>query len=55
MILSCQIHYGPYVSDGAPEPDGVIKVVVRKKIIHYHQLYNDRPEPIAFMSVEVDT
>ncbi len=38
-------------SDGVPEPDGVIKVVARKKIIHYHQLYIDRPEPIAFMPV----
>ncbi len=42
-------------SDGAPEPDGVIKVVDRKKIIHYRQLYIDRPDPIAFMSVAVDT
>ncbi len=42
-------------SDGAPEPDGVIKVVVRKKIIHHRQLYVDRPDPIAFMPVAVDT
>ena len=42
-------------SDGAPEPDGALKVVDRKKIIHYHQLYLDHPEPIAFMSVAVDT
>ena len=42
-------------SDGAPGPDGDIKVVDRKKIIHYHQLYIDRPDPIAFMSVAVDT
>ena len=42
-------------SDGAPEPDGSLKVVARKKIIHYHQLYLDRPEPIAFMPVAVDT
>ena len=28
-------------SDGAPEPDGTLKVVVRKKTIHYHQLYID--------------
>ncbi len=42
-------------SDGAPEPDGVLKVVSRKKIIHYHQLYLDHPEPIAFMPVAVDT
>ena len=42
-------------SDGAPEPDGSLKVVDRKQIIHYHQLYLDRPEPIAFMPVAVDT
>ena len=42
-------------SDGAPEPDGVIKTVTRKKIIHYRQLYIDRPDPIAFMPVAVDT
>jgi hypothetical protein len=42
-------------SDGAPEPDGSIKVVVRKKILHYRQLYVDRPDLIAFMPVSVDT
>ena len=44
-------------SDGPPEPDGVIKVVSRKKIIHYRQLYVDHPDPIAFMPVPtvVDT
>jgi hypothetical protein len=42
-------------SDGAPEPDGALKVVARKKIIHYHQLYIDRPDPIAFMPVAADT
>ena len=42
-------------SDGAPEPDGTLKVVARKKIIHYRQLYIDRPEPIVFMPVAVDT
>ena len=42
-------------SDGGPEPDGVIKVVTRKKILHYRQLYVDRPDPIAFMPVAVDT
>jgi len=34
---------------GAPEPDGSLKVVARKKIIHYRQLYIDRPDPIAFI------
>ena len=42
-------------SDGAPEPDRALKVVARKKIIYYRQLYIDRPEPIAFMPVAVDT
>ena len=34
-------------SDGAPEPDGALRTVTRKKILHYRQLYIDRPEPIA--------
>jgi hypothetical protein len=42
-------------SDGAPEPDRVIKTVVRKKILHYRQLYVDHPDPIAFIPVVVDT
>jgi hypothetical protein len=42
-------------SDGAPEPDGTIKTVARKKILHYRQLYVDRPDPIASMPVAVDT
>ena len=42
-------------SDGTPEPDGTLKVVDRKKIIHYRQLYIDRSEPIVFIPVEVDT
>ncbi len=42
-------------SDGAPEPDGSIKVVARKKIIYYRQLYIDRPDPIVFIPVAVDT
>ena len=42
-------------SDGAPEPDGSLRVVSRKKILHYRQLYLDRPDPIAFMPVAVNT
>ena len=42
-------------SDGDPEPDGTLKVVDRKKIIHYHQLYLDHSEPITFMPVAFDT
>ncbi len=29
--------------------------VVRKKILHYHQLYINLSDPIAFMTVTVDT
>jgi hypothetical protein len=42
-------------TDGAPEPEGVLRTVVRAKIHHYRQLYINRPEPIAFMPVAVDT
>jgi hypothetical protein len=42
-------------SDGTPEPDGAIKAVARKKILHYRQLYVDCPDPIVFMPVAVDT
>ena len=31
------------------------RAVTRKKIVHYHQLYIDRPDPIAFMPVVFDT
>ena len=33
----------------------LLRAVTRKKILHYRQLYIDRPDPIAFMPVEVDT
>ncbi len=42
-------------TDGAPEPHGALRTVVRAKIHHYRQLYINRPEPIAFMPVAVDT
>ena len=42
-------------TDGAPEPDGALRTVVRTKIPHYRQLYINLPEPIGFMSVGVDT
>jgi hypothetical protein len=41
-------------SDGAPEPDGTLREVTRKKNLHYRQLYIDLPDPIPFMSVVVD-
>jgi hypothetical protein len=39
----------------APEHDGALRTVARAKIRHYRQLYINRPEPIAFMPVAVDT
>jgi len=42
-------------SDGPPEPNGALRVVIRKKILHYRQPDIDRPEPIAFLPVAVDT
>jgi hypothetical protein len=42
-------------SDDAPELDGDLREVVRKKILHHHQLYINRPDPIAFSPVVVDT
>ncbi len=42
-------------SDGAPELDGVLREVDRKKILHYHQLYLNRPDPIGFLPPVADT
>ncbi len=42
-------------SDDAPELDGALREVVRKKILHYHQLYSNRPDPITFLPTVVDT
>ncbi len=42
-------------SDGVPEPDGSLRVVSRKKILLYRQLYLDHPEPMVFIPSVVDT
>ncbi len=42
-------------TDGAPEPDGALRTVARAKSRHYRQLCINRPEPIPFMTVAVDT
>ncbi len=42
-------------SDGAPDPDVVLKEVVRIKIRHYRTLYLNHPNPIAFIPLDVDT
>jgi hypothetical protein len=41
-------------SDGAPELDGTLREVARTKILHYRQLYLNRPDPIAFLPAEDD-
>ena len=42
-------------SDSVPDPDGALQKVVRDKIRYYRQIYLNRPDPIAFMTVVVDT
>jgi hypothetical protein len=42
-------------SHSAPGSDGALQKVVRDKIRHYCQIYLNRPDPIVFMIVVVDT
>ena len=42
-------------SDGAPDPDGVLKEVVRIKIRHYRNIYLNDTDPIVFIPLPVDT
>jgi hypothetical protein len=42
-------------SDCAPDLDGSVREVDRKKILHYRQLYINRPDPIDFLPTTVDT
>ena len=42
-------------SDGAPDPDAALKDVARIKTRHYRNLYLNRPDPIAFIPLAVDT
>ncbi len=41
--------------DGAPEPDGALRTVVRKKILHYRQMCTNLSDPIEFLPVPTDT
>ena len=36
-------------------PNNVLKNTVRPKMLHYRRLYTDRPDPIVFMSLVVNT
>ncbi len=42
-------------SHDAPDLDGTVREVTRKKILHYRQLYINRRDPIAFLPAVVDT
>ena len=40
---------------GPPHPDGALKNATRKKILQYRQIYVDKPDPIIFFTVVVNT
>ena len=42
-------------STGAPQTDGALNTSTRKKMRHYRQIYADRPDPIVFLPVSVNT
>jgi hypothetical protein len=42
-------------SDCDPDLDGTVREVDKKKILHYRQLYINRPDPIVFLPSAVDT
>jgi hypothetical protein len=42
-------------SDGVPHPDDVLKNTVSPKILYCNRLYDDRPDPIVFMTLVVNT
>ncbi len=42
-------------SDGSPDPDPALKEVDRIKIRYYRNSYLNRPDPIAFIPLAVDT
>ena len=42
-------------SDGTPDPDGALKTVVRIEIRYYRNLYLNRPDPMVFIPLTVDT
>jgi hypothetical protein len=39
----------------APQPAGALNKAARMKIQHYRQIYADRPDPIMFLSITVNT
>ena len=42
-------------STGGPQSDGSLNKAARMKIRHYRQIYVDRPDPIVFLTITVNT
>jgi hypothetical protein len=42
-------------SIGSPQSDGALNKAARMKIRHYPQIYEDRSDPIVFLSITVST
>jgi hypothetical protein len=42
-------------STGAPQSDGALNKAARMKIRHYCQIYSDRPDPIVFLPIAVNS
>jgi hypothetical protein len=42
-------------STGAPQPDGALNKAARMNIRHYCQIYSDRPDPIVFLPIAVNS
>ncbi len=38
-----------------PQTDGALNKAARMKIRHYRQIYEDRPDPIVFLTITVNT
>ncbi len=48
-----KVHRVP--STGGPQPDGALNKTARMKNRHYRQIYEDRSDPIVFLSIVVST
>ena len=54
-IFTLWVNLNTRLSDGDPDPDGDLKSTPRIKIRYYRNLYFNRPDPIAFVPLAVDT
>ena len=59
FILDSRLFYSVLIKSSrqqcAPETDGDVQKVIRDKIRNYRQIYLNRPDPIVFMPVAVET